>query len=482
MTLDETLLSYLGGINNNDLINILDTNLIDNYEPQLIRRSSYYDSDKFTKLTQTKKSCFSVFSTNIQSINSKFNELEAFIEELSRNSFKFNVICLQETWTSENDDLSQFSLHGYDCIAQGKTCSKNGGLIIYVDNNYRSEVKLKLNMYEHWEGLIVQINGGNLSKNITIGNIYRPPRTSNDNLNALINEFSSIVSSLEHNCKNSLIIAGDFNINLLKLNENDMYSSYFDALISHSLFPQITFPTRFTRTNGTLIDNFFCKLSQSMLESTAGILIKKLSDHQPYFMLINTSLKTEPPPKFVKINVLNDDAMHKVKNEIKSYDTYNKLNKNPNADTNLNYDIIFNDIVRAKDKHMPTKLVKFNKYKHKKSMWITQGILRSIQYRDKLYKQLKLTYPNSSNYEIININLKTYNTILKHTIRAAKKVYFENRFNRFKNDIKNTWKVINEFISKKQTNKKLPLFFTDNDTEITDKKDIANKFNNNLQI
>ena len=145
-------------------------------------------------------------------------------------------------------------------------------------------------------------------------------------------------------------------------------------------------------------------------------------------MLINTSLKTEPPPKFEKNYVLNDNAMHKVKNEITSYDTYNKLNKNPNAVTNLNYDIMFNDIVRAKDKYMPTKLVKFNKYKHKKSLWITQGILRSIQYRDKLYKQQKLIHPNSSNYEIININLKTYNTILKHTIRAAKKVYFENRF------------------------------------------------------
>ena len=85
---------------------------------------------------------------------------------------------------------------------------------------------------------------------------------------------------------------------------------------------------------------------------------------------------------------------------------------------------------------MPTKLVKFNKYKHKESMWIAQGILRSIQYRDKLYKQLKLTHPNSSNYEIINVNLKTYNTTLKHTIRAAKKVYFENTFYRFKNHIK----------------------------------------------
>ena len=78
-------------------------------------------------------------------------------------------------------------------------------------------------MYEHWEGLIVQINGGNLSKSITIGNIYRPPRTPNDNQNVFINEFSSIVSSLEHICKNSIIIAGDFNINLLKLNENYIY-------------------------------------------------------------------------------------------------------------------------------------------------------------------------------------------------------------------------------------------------------------------
>ena len=59
-------------------------------------------------------------------------------------------------------------------------------------------------MYEHWEGWIVQINGGNLSKSITIGNIYILPRTSNDKSNAFINVFSSIVSLLEHNCKNSL--------------------------------------------------------------------------------------------------------------------------------------------------------------------------------------------------------------------------------------------------------------------------------------
>ena len=32
----------------------------------------------------------------------------------------------------------------------------------------------------------------------------------------------------------------------------------------------------------------------------------------------------------------------------------------------LNYEIIYKEILPTKDKHMPTKLVKLNKYKHKK--------------------------------------------------------------------------------------------------------------------
>ena len=39
-----------------------------------------------------------------------------------------------------------------------------------------------------------------------------------DSLNAFINEMTSFISSLENNCNNYLIIAGDFNITLLKIN------------------------------------------------------------------------------------------------------------------------------------------------------------------------------------------------------------------------------------------------------------------------
>ena len=129
--------------------------------------------------------------------------------------------------------------------------------------------------------------------------------------------------------------------------------------------------------------------------------------------------------------------------------------KQPTADPNSNYTTLCNEILRSKKKHMPSKWVKFNKYTNKKSSWITQGLLKSIKYRDKLYKRLKLTDPNSANYDTININLKTYNGILKTSIRAAKQAYFELCFKRFKNDIKNTWKTINDILSKTKIQKKI---------------------------
>ena len=101
-------------------------------------------------------------------------------------------------------------------------------------------------------------------------------------------------------------------------------------------------------------------------------------------------------------------------------------------------------IETARKKHMMGKCVKFNKYKHKKSKWITYGILKSIRFRDKLYKKLKLTNPLLREYEILYTNLQTYNKILKRSIREAKQLFLESTFNRYKSDIRNTWKTINK--------------------------------------
>ena len=73
MTSDEAFLSYSGGILNNCLTNILHINETDINEQQIIRRSSYYDFDQFSKLVKENKNSFSILGTNIQSVNAKFS-------------------------------------------------------------------------------------------------------------------------------------------------------------------------------------------------------------------------------------------------------------------------------------------------------------------------------------------------------------------------------------------------------------------------
>ena len=61
---------------------------------------------------------------------------------------------------------------------------------------------------------------------------------------------------------------------------------------------------------------------------------------------------------------------------------YNKLNTCRNAESNLNYNIIHEESIRAKYTHMPIKITKSIKYKYKHSKLITHGLLNAIKYRD----------------------------------------------------------------------------------------------------
>ena len=125
---------------------------------------------------------------------------------------------------------------------------------------------------------------------------------------------------------------------------------------------------------------------------------------------------------------------------------------------------------------MAIKIVKFKKYKHKRNNWITHGIIKSIKFRDNLYKQVKMTNTNSPQYDILRRNLSTYNAILKSSIRLAKKTYFLQQFNTCKNDSRKTWKTINDLISNRKE-KTSPTYFKDEHVIFTDKLEIANKFN-----
>ena len=95
---------------------------------------------------------------------------------------------------------------------------------------------------------------------------------------------------------------------------------------------------------------------------------------------------------------------------------------------------------------MPMKKIRLNKYKHKKTEWITNGILKSIKFKDNLYKRMKLSVIGTVEHTVLKHNLSVYNSILKRLIRKAKNNYYYTRFEHCQHDSKNTWNMITVFI------------------------------------
>ena len=92
--------------------------------------------DKANLKTFLKKNItnFTVLSTNIASINAKYDELVLFVENLKQSNLQFSAIIIQESWLSQNDDVAFFTLDDYTCISQERISSTRGGLIIYLHN------------------------------------------------------------------------------------------------------------------------------------------------------------------------------------------------------------------------------------------------------------------------------------------------------------------------------------------------------------
>ena len=318
---------------------------------------------------------------NIESINAKCNELQAFIHIVSENNLELSAICIQDRWLSENDDHALVQLDNYTCIVRGKRCSNKGGLIIYLHNKFNHTVLPTSFTSPDFEFQFMKVKGGGLIKPITIGNIYRPPRDLLDNYTTFISELTPILCDFEKQ-NTEVLISGDFNIDLLKVNKRQIYNEFLDCLMTNSFFPKITLPTGLSSTSATLIDNFFCKLTHSTLQCTSGILMKKLSDHQRYFICLDTINHHNPTPRTIIIKSQPDPSY--VINDSVQSDVYGKLNESPFADPNSNYDILESEIVNSINKHTFRESVKFNKYKHSKSKWITKGIIKSIKYKDNL--------------------------------------------------------------------------------------------------
>ena len=110
-----------------------DDNNTDTCDIELVKHSQYFSETEFQKL-QFKNDRLGIMSLNCQSINAKFDELQLFINRFSKVE-EIRVVCLQETWTSENDDISLFQLPSYKLFHKGKKCCNHDIHLCMCMNN-----------------------------------------------------------------------------------------------------------------------------------------------------------------------------------------------------------------------------------------------------------------------------------------------------------------------------------------------------------
>ena len=400
--------------------------------------------------------------------------MKILISGLNECGCNISGVCIQETWLSDIDDISLFHLEGYTLISQNKVSSKHGGVAIYLSESY--DYKL-LPLYPNtniWDGQFIEIQTPSAHKNIIVGNIYRPPQDININYDTFIRELQPIIQELNKR-KCEVILSGDYNIDLLKINEKPKFNEFLDTLCSYNFLPKITLPTRLGVTSATLIDNF--KPVYGMLTSPIYIITSQISDHLPYLMILNAIKSKTCPPKYIQINNMKMNTIIAYKEKISDANIYDKLDTNIMSDPNKNRKIIIKTLTDIKAETMPSKTVKLQKHKHKTSKWITGGIIRSITYRDKLYSTLKKTPTSSEEYCRLKTNLLTYNNILKHNIKQAKQLYYRDFCITYKNNNKKTWNGIKEVMGKYHKAENYPELFKYNNKLLKNKQDIVNNFN-----
>ena len=459
-----------------DIVNDDDEMINEEEYPIIFEESHYFDTHSSMETLKNKDNKFSILTLNCQSINAKFSDLQIYIQSFYDFGCSFSAICLQETWLAEDADVSLLQLPGYNLISRGMSCSAHGGVAIYLKDNFNYKMYNTNVNSDIFDSLFIEIDLDECGTNRTLvlGNIYRPPRELVENYNTFIDQIDSILHNFQS--KSNVAICGDFNIDLLKIQDRPIFNTYFETLLLNSFIPKITHPTRITNTSATLIDNVLIKITNNFSNTTCGIINANISDHLPCFAILDFLNVTNKQDNYIKICKYSEAKILDLKREIShECNLYNF--HSDEIDPNVSYNNLETIIANAISNNLPEKLVKFKKYKHKKTPWITQGIIASIRFRDKLYKRMVSTPSDTQLFLTLKTNLKTYNKILRQNIRAAKKEYFQNCFNKYKNDARMTWSTIKDILNKTKSKQNFPNYFMINGTQISDAQDIANKFN-----
>jgi len=410
----------------------------------------------------------SIMSLNIQSLPSKYRELCEFIDLCSDNNCIPDIICLQELWHVVDPDL--FRINGYQpLIYQCRRNSQGGGVGILLRDGISGVVNFKPVFIEKvFESIFVdvQISG---HKKLIIGSIYKPnSQYSNLTLNEQFDVFLENLNNILEHMSNQLVdvvLAGDFNIDVLKYSNCNFATSYIDTLFSNGYLQLFTKPTRVSGNHASCIDHFVSNICLPVYETCA--VLSRISDHFPIFLFLNKS-KSRAPAKNITIRDFSDRNIELFKQNLSITDWDDILEQ---EDAEGAYNTFHSKFFKLYDEQFKERTIRFNKNFHKKDPWITTGILTSRRTKNHLSRE-SLVNPTEANRNLF----KNYRNIYNRIIRVAKKHYFHSELISNKNNLKKSWQLLNLALNKKGSKNNITSIINEGNI-VTDPREMANSFN-----
>lgn len=241
---------------------------------------------------------FNMIHINCRSLNKNYCDIVSILEILSK---PLTAIVLTETWlTTTNQDT--FPLPGYNFLCLPRKDKSGGGVGIYVNSAFVYKLRQDLcRMNSFIECLFIEIVI-NIKTTIIIGSIYRPP---NSDIVLFNSEVVSILKIMDSEVGKLGILAGDFNLDLIKFESHEQTAEFLNNILSYSYYPTIRYPTRITDNSATLIDNIFLKASANKVSS--AIVYSDISDHLPIVLHLNAQITKSYCSKAVKKRFFTDN-------------------------------------------------------------------------------------------------------------------------------------------------------------------------------
>ncbi len=150
---------------------------------------------------------------NATSVKNKLNEVE-----ILRNSNKYDVICISETWCNETISDAMLCGDAFTCVRKDRSDRRGGGVCILIRNELKfANVEIDAK-YAGIECVTVKLLFA--GRTICLSCVYHPP-----NSNPLYSDL--LFELLSNYCRNddSVIIVGDFNLPNIQWNEYTFPSS-----------------------------------------------------------------------------------------------------------------------------------------------------------------------------------------------------------------------------------------------------------------